>query len=771
MVAAVGAVTAQGPTAADLWDGVVAGRVAIRPVTQLPMAGYRTRLGGEVAGSPLPATAYPAGTGFRDRAVDLALVAAEEAMAAAGLAGHVDPDRFGVVMGTCNAGLLSAQRWYLGSRDGGADPRMLMLVPPQALAEAASAAFGLRGPTLSVNTACASGANAIGLAYDLIRSGQADAVLAGAADAFSDVLFAGFNSLESLSPVPAAPYSKDRQGLSLGEGAGMLVLARADILSATGLPGIAEVRGYGLSADGHHPTAPNPEGTGAARAVVAALRSAGVEPAGVGYVNSHGTGTDKNDPAESRATRLALGAAADRVAVSSTKSMIGHLLGAAGTVEGIVTVKALQEQVVPPTAGFTEADPRCDLDYVPNTARPLAFDAAVSNNFAFGGANASVVFARVGALEQPPPEPLDDPVVVTGVAALTPAGCTPEDAYEAVRSGRDCTSEEDGVRIGRVRLDPELALPPKERRRLDRLGTFAVVASRLALADAGLAVTEAVQDRVGVVFGTALGPMEAMEDFARPLVEEGPAGASPAVFPNTVYNAAAGQVAMRLRTLGVTSTVTAGHAAGASALCYGADLLRADRADAVVCVAADVLTPSVVRAYQELGLLGRGAGTGRQAPALAEAGVALVLERRSAARARGARVLAQLDAHGSASDARGVGRWDPRGGGAERAMRLALSAAGVGVEAVTDVWTGQAGIRGADAAEDRALDRVFGANGHRPRVHAAKRLLGEPLGAGGALGAALAVTGWRRGMPGGPVLVNSPSLGGTHISILLTPAA
>ena len=294
----------------------------------------------------------------------------------------------------------------------------------------------MKGPVLSVDTACAASANAIGYGAELIRLGHADAVLTGGADAFSDILIAGFHSLESLSPEPAAPYSIDRKGLSLGEGSGMLVLMRQDVAEEQGAPILAEVAGYGLSADGYHPTAPHPEGAGAARAIQTGLRQAGIDPGQVDYVNSHGTGTAKNDTAETAATKVGLGEeAAYKVAVSSTKSMIGHLLGGAGAAEAIVTVKAIQDQVAPPTANFTEADPECDLDYVPNEAREMKIDVAVSNNFAFGGANASVTFLRPGFRDEAPPSPDADRPVITGIAALTVAGTDLDALWQAYKSG------------------------------------------------------------------------------------------------------------------------------------------------------------------------------------------------------------------------------------------------------------------------------------------------------------------------------------------------
>jgi 3-oxoacyl-[acyl-carrier-protein] synthase II len=769
VVTGVGAITSQGPTAQALWDNVRDCRVAIRPVEHMSMEGFRTQVGGEVLDEPGDTLPYPHPGGFRDRAFDFALKAAEEAFEAGGVGfEYIPAERWGVVIGTCNAGLLSGEQWYKERMAGGEpDPLLVTLVPPQALAEAVSGAFGLRGPALSINTACAAGANAIGYAAELIRYGQADAVVAGGTDAFSDVLFAGFSSLESLSPQPAAPYSRDRQGLSLGEGSGMLVLVREDIARQAGATVLAEVAGYGLSADGYHPTAPHPEGKGAARAIRAALTAAGVEPEQVRYVNSHGTGTPKNDPAETAATKLGLGEAARSVAVSSTKSMIGHLLGAAGAVEGIVTVKAVEEQIAPPTANFTAPDPECDLDYVPNQARPMAIDYAISNNFAFGGANACIVIARSGARETAPPRPDYDRVVITGLATLTSGGNDPAAVWERLHAGEAITQGEDGVRLGRVNYDPTPFLSKRDTRRMDRLGIFSICATRLALEDAGLALDDSNREQVGVIFGTGVGPMESMENFSRPLFEEGPRAANPAVFPNTVYNAAGGQVAIHVGAIGPASTVTAGHAAGASALCYAADLVACGRAEAIVCLAADTLTDTVIAAYRELGVLASDNGSGKGGFALAEAGVALVLERLSHAQARGARIYGEVLGYGITSDAKGVGKLDPRGRGLERAMRIALDDAGVEPDAVSAVWTSASGHRLADAAENAALSRVFGS---APTTHAPKTLLGEPMGAGGALNAALALHGWQA-QPGasGPVLVNSCSLGGTNFSVVLAP--
>jgi 3-oxoacyl-[acyl-carrier-protein] synthase II len=767
VVAGVGAVTAEGLTADALWAGVRSGRVAITPVRQLPMQGFGTLIGGEVQLVYKPEHEYRRPPAHREPYVDFCLRAAEEAMASvSAVVDRIGRSRWAVVTGTCTAGVLSGEDWYAGTLEWGTkEPGLVLLVPPHALAEALAGAFALTGPALSLNTACATGSNVIGYAGQLIRSGHADAVLAAGSDCLSDLVFAGFSSLESLSPESAAPFSLQRRGLSLGEGAGAMVLMRADLAADLGIEAAAELRGYGLSADGYHPTAPQPEGEGAARAIVAALRAAGVEPQDVDYVNAHGTGTPKNDSAETNAIRVALGDAANRVAVSSTKSMIGHLLGAAGMVEGVVTVRALQEQVAPPTANFLEGDPDCDLDYVPNRARAMPMDVAISNNFGFGGANACVVFARQGALAEPPPPLGREEVVITGVAALTAAGPTSAEAWAAFAEERVCVSEEDGYRLGRVDLEATSVLAPRERRRMDRLGVLTTIAAHDALADSGIQIDQSNRGRIGIVFGTGLGPVESNQQFLLPLLEEGPGLANPAVFPNTVYNAAAGHAAIRLGAVGPSTTVTSGHAAGAHALSYGFDLVSQGVAEAAICVAADALCDLVVQGYRELGLLS--AKPGRLA--IAEGAAALVLERKRDAVARGARIYGQVLGYAVTCDARGIGRWDRSGKGVETAIAQALERAGLQPGDVGAVWASGAGLEALDRGERRAIARIFD---RRVSVEQSGRIFGEVIGAGGALASVLVMKSAEAGRnSGGVALVNSRSMGGTNFCLALAPAS
>jgi 3-oxoacyl-[acyl-carrier-protein] synthase II len=261
--------------------------------------------------------------------------------------------------------------------------------------------YKLKGPNSSVVTACATGNHAIGDAFRIIQRGEADLMVAGGSEAIIDELpIGGFAQMKALStrndePTRASrPFDADRDGFVPGEGAGLVVLESADHARRRGARIYAEIVGYGMTADAYHMTAPDPDGDGAVRAMAAALRDAGLRPEDVGYINAHGTSTPYNDKTETLAIKQVFGEHARRLAVSSTKSMTGHLLGAAGGIEAIATVLALQHGVLPPTINYEKPDPECDLDYVPNTARKAEVDAAISNGFGFGGTNATLAFRR-----------------------------------------------------------------------------------------------------------------------------------------------------------------------------------------------------------------------------------------------------------------------------------------------------------------------------------------------------------------------------------------
>jgi nodulation protein E len=397
VVTGLGVVSALGRGIGPFWESLRSGRCGIGPIEQVDRSLLRFQAGAEVRGFDPAEHFEPRKADQLDRFAQFAVVASREAVRSSGLDW---PDglraRAAVVTGSCNGGQQAEDRGYADLYKDRRD-RVHPLTVPKVMANAGASQvaleYGLTGPALTVSTACASATHAIGLAYWLVRQGVAEVALAGGSEApFSFCHLKAWEAIRVVAGDTCRPFSRGRRGLILGEGGAMLVLEPLDAARARGAEILAEVVGFGMSSDAHHLTMPSPEG--AAQAVRAAMDDAGLRPEQVGYVNAHGTGTQANDATETRAIRAVFGPYADRLAVSSTKSMHGHALGASGALEAVATVLALRHRLLPPTANFIEPDPECDLDVVPNVARPAEVEYALSNSFAFGGLNAVLTFRR-----------------------------------------------------------------------------------------------------------------------------------------------------------------------------------------------------------------------------------------------------------------------------------------------------------------------------------------------------------------------------------------
>ncbi len=387
VVTGLGVVSPFGLGTKAYWTGLTAGVCAIRPITLIETDGFRCRLAAEVP-DVVP------GSRRRSRADRLALVAAREAVEDAGLTAAERADA-ALIVGAVGGGMLEAEAWYwAGGRAGknGSGRRALSAVLPYSHAEVVGNRLGLGGPRESLVTACSSGAMSLALAADLIADGVVSVALAGGVDALTRICFMGFNALKLLDPGPCRPFDRDRRGMSIGEGAAFLVLENAAHARARGAPVYAELAGHGMTTDAFHVTAPEPSGEGMARAMTAALARGRVEARDVGYANAHGTGTPQNDRIEAAALRRVFGDGG--LLVSATKSMIGHTMAAAGSLEAVATVLTLVHEVVPPTAQHETTDPEVPFDCVPRVAREASLACAISNSFGFGGQNVTLLFAR-----------------------------------------------------------------------------------------------------------------------------------------------------------------------------------------------------------------------------------------------------------------------------------------------------------------------------------------------------------------------------------------
>jgi 3-oxoacyl-[acyl-carrier-protein] synthase II len=389
-VTGLGIICSIGRNQDEVWDSILAARAGIAPLTRFPEDTFPT----DIAAEADLEVSLPAREARRLSRTDLlAVVAAQEAVAQAG---DVPRERAIVSTGTSTGGLLEGEGYYLrrltkGRLRTGVSP--VLQQPTSGPSDAVARVLGLGGGAVSNATACASAGAAIGMAADYLRSGHADVAVAGGSDALCRLTYSGFNVLQAVDPEPCSPFGATRKGITLGEGAGYLVLERWDDAVARGATILAELAGYGASCDAHHPTAPAEDGRGAEAAMRGAMAEAKLTS--VDYVNAHGTGTLLNDSAETKAIIAALGM---NVPVSSSKSYFGHTLGASGAVEAVVTVLALRHQIAPPTLRLNESAPDCPLDYIPHTPRALAMTSVLSNTFGFGGSNVSLAFRRVESL-------------------------------------------------------------------------------------------------------------------------------------------------------------------------------------------------------------------------------------------------------------------------------------------------------------------------------------------------------------------------------------
>jgi nodulation protein E len=402
VVTGAGIVCALGVNAAQCWTALREGRTGIHAIESTDVHELRFQNGAEVQGFRPEDYFEPARCDLMDRFAQFAVVAARQAVRDAGfdLRGGIQPGisggRVAVVTGTSMGGQTSLDRGFAAIYKEGRPrphPFTIPLTMYNAGASHIAMETGITGPAFTISTACASGTHAIGHAFWMVRSGIADAAICGGSEApFSPGILRAWEAMRVVTPEVCRPFSRDRRGLTLGEGGAMLLLETAERAAERGAKILGEVIGFGMSADAGHITLPSVEGP--MMAMRAALDDAQIAATDIGYINAHGTGTVANDVTETRAIRQLFGEHADKLAISSTKSMHGHALGAAGALEAFATLMALREGVLPPTVSFTEADPECNLDLVPNIARAKQVEFALSNSFAFGGLNAVLAFRR-----------------------------------------------------------------------------------------------------------------------------------------------------------------------------------------------------------------------------------------------------------------------------------------------------------------------------------------------------------------------------------------
>lgn len=675
VVTGLGLVCALGGNVEECWNAAVNGVSGIRKVESVNTDDCYANVGAEVR---IPSVELSSEN--YDRSSLLCIKAAGEALSDAGYTVTLDNSAgIGVIVGNCVGGAASIDKFFTDEKNGGGDTADILKMPAAAIANNVARHFGLNGVTANIVNACAAGTISLSYAADLIRAGKADAFVAGGSDSFSSLAFAGFHALHALDENGCSPFNRSG-GITLGEGAGVLIIESYEHAAARGAKIYCEILGSGVSSDAHHITAPDPEGKGQMLAISRAVANSGLTGRDLDYINAHGTGTAKNDEAEFLSLHT-LFDENDHLSVSSTKSMTGHCLGAAGSIEAVLTVKAVCSDTVPPTIGYTEENLEAlkgkagGIDFVPNVKREKVINFAASNSFAFGGNNASIVFAK-----QPreiPDRSNRDRIFITGIGELT--------------GNPHCEISSDDYK--------ELGIKMAFYRKLDRFSQLQLISGMRALRDADITVTDENGGDIGIVVGTADGPMTEIVGFQKNVIENGTASGSAFSFPNTVYNAAGGYFSIFAGIKGYNVTNANSIQAGLQSLCYAADVLRNGDEKIMIATGTDENTDTTEELYKRLGVL---------SGSLSEGSVSLVLENERSAAARNAKRYAELVGWACAHKSVDFGKLTGSEDALKSACEQACAAAGISVSDIDLVCGFADGNASVDAVQNKVFGELFG---------------------------------------------------------------
>ena len=676
-----------------------------------------------------------------DRAAHLALIAAEECVKSGEFSdGEDNPLRIGVIIGTSLGGMRSGDVFHTQWIENGienADKEMLRQYPLHAVSDIVAMKYGWKGARAIISTACSSGANAVGLAADLIESGICDVALAGGVDPISRFSFAGFTSLQAIDGKACRPYSGST-GINLGEGAAFFLLESDEHAKLRGAAIMGEVRGYGISADAYHATAPDMEGRGAVRAMDSAMKNGGCDKSQLSYINGHGTGTPSNDNAEKRAWKAFTREGAP-VPMISNKAALGHCMGAAGAVEMALSLMSIQRNQIPPTVNFAPETKDEGIDFVANSARDAEVKNVLSNSFAFGGNNCSVLIS--GYEKRETEEIRREEIVITGIGCVGAGGSSVDELFETFRTGKswigkiNCEGKDYESAWAGIMPDVDFKkhIPGRVLRRIDQVTRLAMTSGKEALLNSGIRVTQKNADRIGVIYGTGTGPLETIEKVSRAMIETGCSGVNANTFPNTVLNAAPGNFSIVNMLKGPTSTVSAGSVSGLDAFIYACELLQNGQADAIVALSADEWTDALQTGNEKLGLLTKSGRLPFDRDAdgmiLSPGSTAFILERRSHAQARGAEIMGRVLGYAMTSDNSPLSGFDSESRSWIDSLESAVQMAG-GVN-IDCYGAGSYGLPVLDTKETELMKTVLPEN---CRVFSVPRLIGSASGSVGCYG-------------------------------------
>lgn len=734
VVTGLGVICAVGNNVEETWKNALESVSGIHKTTSVDTVNCYADLAAEVKCDTLDEIDAPE---EKDRVSKLCIKAANEALADAGLSNFNDDQRVSVIIGSCVGGVISIEHYHQGAKEASDIPKM----PIASIASQVAETCGAGGIVTNVANACAAGTISIALACDLIRAGKADVVVAGGADSFAAVPYSGFLSLHALDENGCSPFNHCN-GITLGEGAGVVIVESFEHAQKRGAKQYCEVLGSGVTSDANHITAPREDALCLIEAMNRAVNNSGIQKSDIGYVNAHGTGTGKNDYAEMTAFKNFFGEENPTVSVSSTKVLTGHCLGAAGAIEAVFSIKALTTDTVLPTFPYSEEDSRAlkekvgDMDFVQNKARGKSLKCVMSNNVAFGGTNASIIFSK-DAGEVSAQVARDKKIAVTGLGIVTPLGNSKAAYFDAVKANK---KPESASVCSKISLDDykELGIKMAFYRKLDNLGQLQTVSGMRALQDADFKVTDDNAKDIGIIVGTSEGGLGSTYDFEELIAREGNANGSAFKFPHTVYNAAGGYLSICSGIKGYGVTITTGPLSGLDSIGYSMNVIHDNQEKAMMATGTDENIPVITEFAQKLNF----AASDVVAPfanadgcVVGDGSVSILLEEEEYAKARGAKVYCYALGYGHGRKNVKFGKLSGSDEALDKAINDALADAGLTVADIDAVCGFANGFKTVDDIEKGALKRVFGEKLATMPLFEVKERVGEGRAGSAALAA------------------------------------
>lgn len=729
VVTGLGMISAIGNSVDECWGNALAGTTGIDKVQSVDTTDCYANLGAEVKCDCLDDIDEAKKV---DRVSKLCLKASAEACQDAGLVvNEENAGRVGVIMGSCVGGVVSIEN-YINNGEKTEDINKMSIA---SIANHVANYIGAKGIVTNVGNACAAGSISIAYACELIRAGVADAFVVGGADAFASVPFSGFLALHALSEEACSPFNHSN-GITLGEGSGAIVVESYEHAMKRNAKIYCDVLSAGISSDAHHITAPRPDGLGQMYAIRTAMERSGLTARDIGYINAHGTGTAKNDEAEFLSIHTIFDEANDDLTVSSTKAMVGHCLGAAGAIEAVFAIKALTENDIPPTIGYSDEDIKAlaekagKIDFRPNEMCHKEMTSVMSNSFAFGGSNASIIFSKkpgnMNEVES------DEKVYITGIGIVSPLGNGLENYIEKVKAGITPEGTSLEASVGKEDYD-KFGVKMAFYRKLDKFSIMQVISGLEALENAGIEITPENAEQLGMIIGTGDGPLTTVYEFQEHISENGTIAGSAFNFPNTVYNAAGGYLSIKTGMRGYNVTVTNGSQAGMSSVCYAYNEIKQNRAKVMLATGTDENSRVMNKLYGQLGMISDSVNEtyqGGNGFVLADGSTTITLEEGAYAESHNAKKYAEVAGYAMTHEPIAYGEVNGSEQGLANAIRDAVAMAGISMDDIDAIYGFGNGMKTVDDIECSVYGELFG--GTCP-VHCIKNITGEGRAAASAL--------------------------------------